>query len=364
LKENETLSCRLASDRKAVINKDSIFLQSNPWISEVPSAVRDIAYENFKIALTTNLEKVKNKKIKKFQMSFRAKHSDSDTIVIQRRNWGKGVFKQFLNIRSEMKIPRSLSQQGKITRNRDGKYYLHVSKTTSDIQNIEKPVNKIVACDPGVRTFGTYFDSDGYVFEWGNADITKIIKKCITIDKIKSQIAKKQGTSRHRRRQRIFINKMRTNIQSNLKDFHHKQAKWLVENYNLILMPVLDTKRMGRGTNLNKSTKREMFAWNHYKFREKLKQKAELCDWVVLRMDVTEDYTSKTCSSCGVINNFLGKSKTFVCPKCNQILDRDINASKNILTKFICEKSCMSTTACGGGIVKCPSTQLVCQGQI
>ena len=44
--------------------------------------------------------------------------------------------------------------------------------------------------------------------------------------------------------------------------------------------------------------------------------------------------SSKTCSHCGYINqNLKLDMRTWICPSCNTILDRDINASKNILNE-------------------------------
>jgi putative transposase len=44
-----------------------------------------------------------------------------------------------------------------------------------------------------------------------------------------------------------------------------------------------------------------------------------------------EHYTSKTCSECGNIDHKLGASKIYHCKCCASIMDRDLNASKNIL---------------------------------
>ena len=51
-----------------------------------------------------------------------------------------------------------------------------------------------------------------------------------------------------------------------------------------------------------------------------------------LFVKVPPQYTSKTCSRCGTINNNLKLSdRIFVCPTCNFKEHRDINASINIL---------------------------------
>jgi transposase len=46
----------------------------------------------------------------------------------------------------------------------------------------------------------------------------------------------------------------------------------------------------------------------------------------------TEEYTSKTCGSCGRLNHNLGSNKVFKCPyeDCKYLADRDINAARNI----------------------------------
>ncbi|MFP4124339.1 MAG: zinc ribbon domain-containing protein, partial [Coleofasciculus sp.] len=50
-------------------------------------------------------------------------------------------------------------------------------------------------------------------------------------------------------------------------------------------------------------------------------------------VDVTEEYTSKTCSKCGHIHTKLGGNKHFVCPSCGHAIGRDINGAFNILLK-------------------------------
>lgn len=48
---------------------------------------------------------------------------------------------------------------------------------------------------------------------------------------------------------------------------------------------------------------------------------------------VTEEFTSKTCTSCGSIKNNLGSNKLFECANCGLKIDRDINGARNILIK-------------------------------
>ena len=48
---------------------------------------------------------------------------------------------------------------------------------------------------------------------------------------------------------------------------------------------------------------------------------------------VKENYTTKTCSSCGVVNSNVGVSRVFTCASCNLTTGRDWNAAKNMLMK-------------------------------
>ena len=84
---------------------------------------------------------------------------------------------------------------------------------------------------------------------------------------------------------------------------------------------------------ISATTSRFMNTFSFYKFHEKLKSMASLkgCKLYI----VEESYTSKTCGMCGELNNNLGGSKTFKCPKCSIIIDRDYNGARNILLKHL-----------------------------
>ena len=52
---------------------------------------------------------------------------------------------------------------------------------------------------------------------------------------------------------------------------------------------------------------------------------------------VTEEYTSKTCGKCGTLHPNLGSKKKYECGSCGMEMDRDINAARNIMMKYISE---------------------------
>ena len=74
-----------------------------------------------------------------------------------------------------------------------------------------------------------------------------------------------------------------------------------------------------------------MQAFSFFEFKDKI---GYLCKKYGKRLVmVEEDFTSKTCGACGVLNQGLKGSKVFECPSCGIILDRDENAARNILLK-------------------------------
>jgi putative transposase len=76
-----------------------------------------------------------------------------------------------------------------------------------------------------------------------------------------------------------------------------------------------------------------MLTWSHYQFKKVLKFQALKRGSVV--HEITEEYTSKTCSKCGHIHQSLGGNKTFKCPECGHRLNRDWNGCINIFNKSL-----------------------------
>ena len=88
---------------------------------------------------------------------------------------------------------------------------------------------------------------------------------------------------------------------------------------------------------LTTKTARAMVTLSHYKFKQTLKHQAAKHGCIVV--DVTEEYTSKTCSKCGHIHKKLGGNKRFTCTNCGHKLDRDLKGAFNILLKALRDTS-------------------------
>ena len=101
------------------------------------------------------------------------------------------------------------------------------------------------------------------------------------------------------------------------------------------MIPIFNAHLMSkRGCRkIRTKTVRGMMSWAHGKFRETLKSMCDKKGKVMI--NPSESYTSKTCSSCGWIDEKLGGKKTFRCRKKGKIVDRDVNGARGIFLRAL-----------------------------
>lgn len=196
--------------------------------------------------------------------------------------------------------------------------------------------NNMIGLDPGVRCFLTGFDGQT-ILEIGNGSISKVAILCQRLDKLQSQIATAKGRDNKRRRWKLRRQSevLRTRIRNLTNEIHNKASAFLTKNYKHIFLPTFETSQMvvKKKRKLHSKTARNMLTWSHYRFKQTLKFHALKRGCVV--HDVTEEYTSKTCSRCGHVHEKLGGNKKFRCPNCNHEIPRDWNGAVNIFIKSL-----------------------------
>jgi IS605 OrfB family transposase len=333
--------------RNFALNNEAIV--DKPWLKETPYDVRDEALRDLIKAFDSNFAKGAPFKIK-----FRKKKRlTSESIVILSKHWlprdlktkkprkrSKNAFQFLKNIKSSEPLPQDLVYDSRLQKSKDGKYYLCVLRPTELRPENQRPekggLKGVVAIDPGVRTFGTTYDPSGLIMEWGKKDFGRIFSLCRRIDKLQSKWSQKEVRSKQRLRLKKAAARLRNKVTNLVTDLHHKFAKWLCMNYHYVLLPRFETQQMvcRKQRKINSKTAWLLSTWSHYKFRQRLIEKAREYPWCkVIICD--EHYTSKTCGFCGTIRWDLGGRKIFRCYKCNYVCDRDINASRNILLRYL-----------------------------
>jgi len=133
-------------------------------------------------------------------------------------------------------------------------------------------------------------------------------KLCFRLDKLASKIS--QAPSQQKRRFNKAASRLRCKIKNMVKELHHKVARFLVDNFDVIFLPIFETSQMVSKSRrkLRNKTVREMLTLSHYEFKNFLKWKAWENSKLVI--DCNEAYTSKTVSWTGEIIKNLGGART------------------------------------------------------
>ncbi|EEM16124.1 Transposase, IS605 OrfB [Bacillus pseudomycoides DSM 12442] len=164
-----------------------------------------------------------------------------------------------------------------------------------------------------------------------------LLQKEKQLRKAQRNLSKKKKDSANYKKQVERIQILHEKVANQRKDFLHKLSYHLTQMYSVICIENLDIRKMVRNRKVSKSISDA--GWGT--FRKMLLYKCEKFGSLLVRVDPA--YTSQDCSSCG---NRVEKSlsiRTHICTKCGTVLDRDYNASLNILRKGL-ERLLMRTT--------------------
>lgn len=207
-----------------------------------------------------------------------------------------------------------------ILKDRCGRYF--VSFEVSESVITLPFVNKEIGVDVGVRDICV--TSDGY--KSGSHKFLKKYEKLLL--KRQRELSKKKLGSRNREKARLKLAKVYAKISDCRNDFNNKLTTQLVNENQVIAMESLCIKEMVKKRSFAKCIMGA--SWGD--FFTKLKYKSSWYGRQLLEINRWFP-SSKRCSSCGHINNKLKlNEREWRCPSCKVMLDRDVNAAKNILT--------------------------------
>jgi putative transposase len=287
----------------------------------------------------------KNGNIKSYHLKYKTKKDKKYTIYLEDKSYPKWINKiQGSYSYKRKRIPLSdLLEQIPIKNmiisldRETDKYFMYLPVDATFIPSgCENQTNQMsnrkhdyISLDTGIRTFQTGF-SDDHIVQIGDGNSTRlsdILKQIDVIQRDMNTCMCNRKRKRLRKRKLCLYYRLKCLVD----DIHWKTCNFLVSNYKFIMMCDFAISGMVKKNNLSKMTKRLMYIYSFYKFKERLKYKAEVNGIPLCYVD--ESWTSKTCSCCGEINNTLGTSKSFKCHDCNFICDRDVNGARNILIK-------------------------------
>jgi len=333
--------------RNNVVINNKELTKETEWMSETPYDTRQLAVKNLLGSYRSGISNKRNRNIKNFNLKYLTKKDNNQVFYVNKKAFifknsktkngyylFQRKFKTPLQFKKKMynwlrkhKIEKSEGDFPVIKDSSD-RYYLCLNFKTKNFNRNEKEIKKesIVALDPGVRTFQTYY-SEKECGKIGHEFHKKIKPLFSKLDKLESLV--RYGKTKHNVKRRCTL--LRTKITNKIKDLHCKAANFLTKRYKVILIPVFKTQNIAKKSD-NKWLNRYMLQLAHYKFREAIINSSVKNNSTVLVCQ--EPWTSKTCGNCGKISD-IGSSKIYNCPHCKKIIDRDVNGARNILVRFL-----------------------------
>lgn len=229
----------------------------------------------------------------------------------------------------------SIIKSGTITKKCD-RYYISIL-VEEELKVNNKSYSDGIGIDLGIKEFATI--SDKRVF--------KNINKKHKIKKLKKSLKRQQrklskkyeslkvrkkkeggnATRQNIQNQVLKVQKLHSKINNIRTDYINKTINELVKTKpEFINIEDLNVSGMMKNRHLSKSIAEQKF----YEFRNKLINKCHQNN-IEVRLSNRFYASSKTCSQCGSIKKDLKLSdRTYICPECGAIIDRDLNAAINL----------------------------------
>ena len=189
----------------------------------------------------------------------------------------------------------------------------------------EKPKTKVsidnsVGIDLGIKDYAILSDGTKY----GNPKFLEKGQK--KLKRLQQRFARTQKKSNRHEALRLKVAKCHRDIANRRNDFLHKLSTLLVKYYDTICLEDLNVEGMMKNHHLSNSI--QSAAWSE--FVRQLKYKSDWYGKNVIFIGRFEP-SSKTCSKCGYVKSDLQlNDREWVCPKCGEKHDRDVNAAINI----------------------------------
>jgi len=212
----------------------------------------------------------------------------------------------------------------------------------------------VAAIDLGINPFFVAVNTLGQVLR-SNSDVRiKLLELKMKIDALQSKIAKrdhgrssreqgnKRTPSQYRkttRRLQKKLEKMRAHLKRAVKDWHYREAKALFKVCDVLVVNNLKVQQIlqesKKDGSLSRHARKNMLTLSPGYFVEVLKHVARRTPGKKVIFGCGEQWTSRTCTRCGEVNNDLGLSKTLECQKCDLHIDRDVNGALNNLKEVL-----------------------------
>ena len=208
-----------------------------------------------------------------------------------------------------------------VSREKDNKYYVSVVFEQELEENKIIP-NKIIGLDLGIKEL--VITSDGKKYD-NNKTISKYEKR---IKKLQRKLSKKIKGSNNYYKTKQKLARLYSKTKHTRKYTIHKITKEIIDNNDIIVTETLRINNMIKNHHIAKSLQDASLS-------EIIRQLTYKTKWKFKKIYQIETFypSSQICSHCDYKNEITKdlNVREYVCPNCHTQLDRDINASENIM---------------------------------
>ena len=200
------------------------------------------------------------------------------------------------------------------------KWFVSVQVESPDREQ-SKDNDRVIGIDLGIKVLATC--SDGVTYENPKA-LKKHLKR---LKRKQRQLSRKKKGSKNYGKAKQKLAKLHYHISNVRKDCLHKATSEIIQKANVIVLEDLKVNNMMKNHYLAQAISDVGF----YEFRRQICYKTQWSGGKVVIAD-TFYPSSKLCSCCGWKNeNLTLIDRVFECKVCNTKIDRDFNASQNLV---------------------------------
>jgi putative transposase len=191
-------------------------------------------------------------------------------------------------------------------------------KYEMDVVKTPKKREKI-GVDIGINALATCSDGTSY----RNPKAYRRYKKKLA--RFQRSLSRKQIGSNNRKKAKAKVAKLHKRISDIRKDNIHKLTTNLAKNNQEIVIENLNVSGMLKNHKLASA----IADCGFYEFKRQLEYK---CDWYGSKLTIVDRFypSSQLCSNCGSRQKMSLKEREYNCPVCDNQMDRDLNAAKNL----------------------------------
>ncbi len=252
----------------------------------------------------------------------------------------------------KIKMTEKLRLRGKINgatiTQRGNKFYvsIQIDTTQEEFERTHKPVknNRTLGIDTGIKAFATLSNGLQVFAPKPLNRLTRRLKRlsrqvsrkskhsaCLPKTKGREQNAPHTRKSANYLKASLRLNRLHARIANIRNDFLHKLSTALVRHAKILCLESLNVKNVLKNLRLAKALSDVSIC----AFNTLLEYKAKYYGREIKRADVFYP-SSKTCSSCGNVKKDLMLSdRVYQCGACGVVIDRDFNASVNLVKHLV-----------------------------